>query len=138
MKRYYNSKTNSWYREGETLTFVTDNGVFSGIPSLKQLKDWGFVLHVEPTPQPVSEEAQNYTDRQKRMNDIQRQLDKMDYLTSKESDGEDMSEYDEKYGGDWHEYRRQLRSEFRILKKEQEAYTATLQDDSISNYSETE
>lgn len=51
-KRYYNSTTKEWYNEGQSLTKRVDNGVFSGIPSVEQLTDWGFEEWVEPTPTP--------------------------------------------------------------------------------------
>lgn len=52
MKRYYNSTTKEWYTEGQSLTRKIDNGVFSGIPSVEQLYDWGFREWVEPAPTP--------------------------------------------------------------------------------------
>lgn len=51
-KRYYNPTTNQWYTEGTSLTRKIDNGVFSGIPSVEQLTEWGFVEWVEPKPTP--------------------------------------------------------------------------------------
>jgi hypothetical protein len=50
MKRYYNPTTKEWYTEGTSLTRKVDNGVFSGIPSVERLIEWGFVEWVEPTP----------------------------------------------------------------------------------------
>ena len=50
MKRYYNSTTKEWYTEGNSITKNISNGVFSGIPSVEQLEQWGFVEWVEPTP----------------------------------------------------------------------------------------
>lgn len=52
MKRYYNSETKEWYTEGSTMTKRVDNGVFSGIPSVEQLTQWGFEEWVEPAPTP--------------------------------------------------------------------------------------
>ena len=52
MKRYYNSTTNQWYTEGQSLTRKVDNGMFSGIPNVEQLEQWGFEEYVEPTPTP--------------------------------------------------------------------------------------
>lgn len=108
MKRYYNATENKWYYEGRSLTHKTGNGFFSGIPNEKQLKEWGYELQPEPetyTPDPKRE----------RMNEILSELAQMDYLTDKEADGENMAAYNEKYGGDWHEYRRKLRMEYRQL-----------------------
>lgn len=50
MKRYYNSTTFEWYTEGTSLTRKIENGVFSGIPTIEQLVEWGFDEYVEPTP----------------------------------------------------------------------------------------
>lgn len=50
MKRYYNPTTHEWYTEGTSLTRKVDNGVFSGIPSVERLTEWGFEEWVEPTP----------------------------------------------------------------------------------------
>lgn len=52
MKRYYNNQTAEWYTEGSTITKRVDNGVFSGIPSVEQLTQWGFEEWVEPAPTP--------------------------------------------------------------------------------------
>ena len=52
MKRYYNSTTQEWYTEGSSMTRKVDGGVFSGIPSVEQLTEWGFVEWVEPEPTP--------------------------------------------------------------------------------------
>lgn len=52
MKRYYNCTTKEWYTEGQSLTRNIPNGVFSGIPSVEQLTEWGFEEWVEPTPTP--------------------------------------------------------------------------------------
>lgn len=53
MKRYYNSTTKEWYNEGQSLTKRVENGVFTGIPSVEQLTQWGFVEWVEPAPTPA-------------------------------------------------------------------------------------
>lgn len=51
-KRYYNAITKEWYNEAQSLTKRVENGVFSGIPSVEQLYDWGFREWVEPAPTP--------------------------------------------------------------------------------------
>ena len=61
------------------------------------------------------EDLRNIVDIKARMQEIQKELSSLDYLTSKEIDGEDMTEYDDKYDGDWHNYRKQLRIEYREL-----------------------
>lgn len=117
MKRYYNTTTNSWYIEGNSLTIPTDKGLFSGIPTEEQLNEWGYIEHIEPTPEPVSEEVQAYIDRQNRMKEILSELSKTDYLVFKAYEGYDMSEY-----GDWQGERKALREEYNTLEEEQKAY----------------
>lgn len=50
MKRYYNSTTQEWYNEGQSMTRRIPNGVFAGVPSEEQLTEWGFVEYVAPEP----------------------------------------------------------------------------------------
>lgn len=52
MKRYYNSTTQEWYNEGQSMTRRIPNGVFAGVPSEEQLTEWGFTEYVEPSPTP--------------------------------------------------------------------------------------
>ena len=111
MKRYYNSTTKEWYTEGNSITRRVNGAVFSGIPTIEQLTDWGFEEWVEPSPTPY-EPTEEETKRQ-RMQEIESELASMDYLTSKYIDGEDMSEY-----GDWQDKRKALREEYRKLEKE--------------------
>lgn len=51
-KRYYNSTTKEWYTEGNSFTRRVNGALFSGVPSVEQLTDWGFVEWVEPEPTP--------------------------------------------------------------------------------------
>ena len=51
-KRYYNVTTKERYNEGQSLTKRVENGVFTGIPSVEQLYEWGFRELVEPAPTP--------------------------------------------------------------------------------------
>lgn len=51
-KRYYNATTKEWYTEGQSMTRRVENGVFTGIPSVEQLYEWGFVEYIEPEPTP--------------------------------------------------------------------------------------
>lgn len=106
MKRYYNSNTNEWYTEGQSLTKKTGNTLFSGVPTKEQLKEWGFEEYIPTEPKEPTEKEL----AQRRMYEIQAELQGMDYLTSKYIDGEDLSEY-----GDWQEKRRALREEYREL-----------------------
>ena len=118
MKRYYNETTNKVYYEGRSITLQSDKGLFSGVPTEEQLKEWGYELQPDPTPSAPTEEELKEQERQRRMSEILSELEGTDYLNHKEADGEDMSEYDEKYGGDWHAYRRGLRAEYRVLRGE--------------------
>ena len=52
-KRYYNQTTREWYTEGNSLTRRVNGALFSGVPSVEQLTDWGFEEWVEPTPTPA-------------------------------------------------------------------------------------
>jgi len=53
MKRYYNETTKEWYYEGKSMTRQINNScVFSGVPSVEHLTEWGFVEWVEPAPTP--------------------------------------------------------------------------------------
>ena len=52
-KRYYNATTKEWYTEGNSLTRRVNGAVFSGIPTIEQLTEWGFVEWVEPAPTPA-------------------------------------------------------------------------------------
>ena len=58
MKRYYNATTQEWYNEGQSLTRRVKNGIFSGIPSEEQLRQWGFVEYEDPVPTPKERLAQ--------------------------------------------------------------------------------
>lgn len=126
MKRYYNSKTNSWYIEGNSITINTNKGLFSGIPTEEQLAKWGYKEHIEPVPEPLSEEVQASIDRQNRMNAIKAELAKTDYLVFKAYEGYDMSEY-----GDWKEERKALRDEYNNLEEEQREYYKSLEVDNV-------
>lgn len=129
MKRYYNSKTNSWYIEGNSITINTNKGLFSGIPTEEQLAEWGYKEHIEPIPEPISEEQQASIDRQNRMQKIKEELALTDYRALKAIEGCDMSKY-----GDWQGERQALRDEYNELEEEQKEYYKSLEElDSIEN-----
>ena len=52
MKRYYNPTTKEWYTEGQSVTKYINGSLFSGIPSVELLNEWGFDEWVEPEPTP--------------------------------------------------------------------------------------
>lgn len=107
MKRYYNSESKEWYTEGTSITMRIPEGLFSGVPTVENLQNWGFEEYIEPEP---TEEEKEQRRKENRIAELKAELVNMDYLTSKYVDGEDMSQY-----GDWQAYRRQLREELRGL-----------------------
>lgn len=113
-KRYYNATTKEWYNEGQSLTRRVDNGVFSGIPSVEQLKTLGYEEVEEPKPY-IHTEEDNIRNQ---MYQIQNELSSMDYLTSKYIDGEDMTKY-----GDWQTKRRELREQYNQLEEQLNSLT---------------
>lgn len=123
MKKYYNSKTNSWYIEGRSITIMTDKGLFSGVPNEEQLEAWGYKEHIEPTPEPLSEEQIAYNERLQRMNEIQSELTRTDYIAIKAFEGYDVSEYE-----DWKGIRNALREEYNELEVEVNKYLESLND----------
>lgn len=55
--RYYNSTTNKWYTEGNSMTMrVDEHTLFSGIPTAEQLAEWGYEPYVEPVHVPTLDE----------------------------------------------------------------------------------
>lgn len=111
MKRYYNATTKEWYTECQTITRKVDNGVFSGIPSVEQLYEWGFKEWIEPAPTPYEPTEEDV--RKQRMDEILAELAETDYLALKAFEGEDMSEHP-----GWKEKRAALRAEYRQLESE--------------------
>lgn len=110
---YINKHTGHKYNGG-SITLNYNGVLFSGVPTENQLLEWGYEEYVPPTPpEPTEEEL-----KLRRMREIERELHSMDYLTSKELDGEDMTKYNEKYGGDYKQYRRSLREEYNKLEEE--------------------
>lgn len=75
--------------------------------------EWGYEEYT-----PIIEEPTEKDLKLRRLHQIQSELRSMDYLTSKELDGEDMTKYNEKYGGDYKQYRRSLREEYNKLEEE--------------------
>lgn len=50
MKRYYNSKKKEWYYEDQSITYNDNGTLFSGVPSVEQLNEWGFEEQIDPAP----------------------------------------------------------------------------------------
>lgn len=54
---YYNSTTEKWYNEGDSMTFYIDeHTLFSGVPTAEQLIEWGYELYEDPVVEPTLEE----------------------------------------------------------------------------------
>lgn len=104
---YVNKHTGEKY-QGGILTINYNGVLFIGVPTEIQLKEFGYEEYV-----PDEREL-----KLGRMSEIEAELKSMDYLTSKELDGEDMTKYNEKYGGDYKLYRRNLRAEYNKLEEE--------------------
>jgi len=52
-KRYYNESEDKWYTEGQSMTRRIDKStIWSGVPTLEQLTEWGYEEYIEPTPPP--------------------------------------------------------------------------------------
>lgn len=107
---YINKHTGHKYNGGP-LTLNYNGVLFSGIPTENQLLEWGY--EYTPVTEPTEKDL-----KLRRLREIQSELRSMDYLTSKELDGEDMTKYNEKYGGDYKQYRRSLREEYNKLEEE--------------------
>lgn len=113
MTGYYNKSLDKWWLEGQgTLERENDLPLYGTI-TVKDALKFGYkakeyeVAVVIPAE---TEEEKAHAAILARMAEIRQTLDEMDYLTSKEIDGEDMSEY-----GDYKEERKALRTEYREL-----------------------
>lgn len=86
---YYNEQENEYYYKGRSMTRrLADGSLWSGVPTVEQLTEWGYQPYEPQTSEPTEEDV-----RQQRMQEILSELSSMDYLTSKYIDGEDMTEY---------------------------------------------
>lgn len=104
---YVNTHTGEKY-QGGILTINYNGVLFIGVPTETQLKEFGYEEYV-----PDEKEL-----KLSRMGEIEAELKSMDYLTSKELDGEDMTKYNERFGGDYKLYRRNLRAEYNKIEEE--------------------
>lgn len=100
------------------MTQRTEEGLFSGIPTETQLREWGFEPQPDPTPAPISEEQAAYNERQARMEFLQSELARTDFIPIKAYEGLDVSKY-----GDWKGMRNAWREEYNELEAQQEATT---------------
>lgn len=113
MTGYYNKSLDKWWLEGQGTLEREDDLPLYGTITVKDALKFGYkakeyeVTVVIPAE---TEEEKAHAAILARMAEIRQTLDEMDYLTSKEIDGEDMSEY-----GDYKEERKALRTEYREL-----------------------
>jgi hypothetical protein len=111
---YINTKTSDKYYGG-CMTVYHDGVLFTGIPSVEQLEQWGYMLEVPmAAPEPTEEEIAEQQ-RQQRMDEIQGLLASTDYIVLKKAEGIDISEYNEQYDGDFLSWRQGLRDEYNKL-----------------------
>jgi hypothetical protein len=111
MERYYNATTKEWYNEGQSMTKRVENSVFTGIPTKQQLTEWGYTEVAPPEPYTPTEEDI----KRQRMDEIRQQLSDTDYIIIKKAEGIDISEYNERYEGDFLAWRQRLRNEYNQL-----------------------
>lgn len=106
MNSFYNEKLQKWW-SGECFLERESGTLYGGITEEDAIAA-GYVKKDRPTPEPCKPtDADN---ARTRMNEIEKELQSLDYLTSKEIDGEDMSEYK-----DYKSKRKVLRAEYRTL-----------------------
>lgn len=117
MTGYYNKSLDKWWLEGQgTLERENDLPLYGTITVKDALKFGYKAKEYEVTVESTvaipaeTEEEKAHAAILTRMAEIRQTLDEMDYLTSKEIDGEDMSEY-----GDYKEERKAIRAEYREL-----------------------
>lgn len=108
-KTYRHPLTGETYIEGSRyVTRLPDGTIFNGVPTSEELASWGFLEYYPSEGKTSADKFPNpYSGR---MSEIRKELADMDYLTSKELDGEDMKPY-----GDYKARRRALRAEYNAL-----------------------
>ena len=89
------------------------NSVFTGIPTKQQLTEWGYTEVAPPEPYTPTEEDI----KRQRMDEIRQQLSDTDYIIIKKAEGIDISEYNERYEGDFLAWRQRLRNEYNQLEE---------------------
>lgn len=107
MDAYFNSNLNKWWNGEPTLERENQPTLYGKITEADVLAA-GYIKKDMPTPTVLEPTEQDKA--RVRMQEIEGELKSMDYLTSKELDGEDMTEY-----GDYKAKRKALREEYRTL-----------------------
>ena len=107
MDAYFNSNLNKWWNGESTLERENQPTLYGQVTEADVLAA-GYVK--KEMPEPTVSEPTEQDKACTRMAEIEKELESMDYLTSKELDGEDMTEY-----GDYKAKRKALRAEYRTL-----------------------
>lgn len=106
---YRNKKLGATWNIGDTRLERENMLTLYGEITEEMAETYGYEKEEIPDYHPTEEETKKQ-DLVARMTEIKSELTALDYLTSKEADGEDMSEY-----GDYRTRRKALRSEYREL-----------------------
>lgn len=107
MEAYYNKDIDKWWNGESTLERKNQTNLYGQITEAEVIAA-GYVKMTKPAP--VIQAPTEQDNARVRMSEIEKELSSMDYLTSKELDGEDMTEY-----GDNKNKRKSLRAEYRSL-----------------------
>lgn len=108
---YINETTGDRYAGG-ALTILHNGSLFSGIPTIEQLEEFGY----EPEEIKPYETTQEELVRQ-RMEEIISFLNNTDYIVLKRAEGIDISSYDKQYDGNFLQWRQSLRNEYNQLEQ---------------------
>lgn len=114
MDTYINTTTGHRYTGG-SMTICKDGVLFTGVPNVEQLTEWGYTLYVPPTPPEPTQEEIVEQQRQARMEEILTLLRDTDYIVLKKAEGIDISSYDALYNGNFLAWRQGLRDEYNEL-----------------------
>lgn len=109
MEAYYNKNIDKWWNGESTLERENQTNLYGQVTEDDVLAA-GYVKMTKPDP--VMQAPTEQDNARVRMSELENELKSMDYLTSKELDGEDMTEY-----GDYKGKRKSLRAEYRSLEE---------------------
>lgn len=109
MEEYYNKNIDKWWNGESTLERENQTNLYGQVTEADVLAA-GYVKMTKP--EPVMQAPTEQDNARVRMSEIENELKAMDYLTTKELDGEDMTEY-----GDYKNKRKSLRAEYRTLEE---------------------
>lgn len=107
MEAYYNKNIDKWWNGEPTMEREDLEPLYGKITEDDAISA-GYVKMTKPDP--IIQAPTEQDNARIRMSEIEKELEAMDYLTSKELDGEDMTEY-----GDYKNKRKSLREEYRTL-----------------------